>query len=391
MSKRLSRSTDGEDSTGGVEQVAAAAEQKKVERRGRNPKSTTEPMTPKKARPSKSLQKQKRRHRHRHSGDKKHHSGSSSVSSSSSASSSSGSDGSRSSGSGSSSSSSSSSYSDDMDSSDVSSSSSSSSSSGSSGSNSGSSASSSSDSGSERKINKNRKKSRGGNRGSKNVPNSDEDGDDEQEVYCVCKKPYHHEFMFMCDRCQNWFHPKCVGLTKAEIKAHPDSQYYCTACRSALRPSSGSAAAATGAPQQQKTEKESPAATREQVSAAFTRLLELCASSRGGDSEVFSATARARARKLGTELEAALYERSGKNTAGAVYVARARFLLHNLDPKNTTLGKRVLSGELAPAVVALTDPRTLATKHIALPPSLTTPVAHVVPLPSVSPPEHKAL
>lgn len=388
MSKRLSRSTEGEDGAGEAEQVGAV-EQKKVERRGRKPKNTAEPLTPKKARPSKSSQKQRRTHRHRHNSDKKHHSGSGSSSASSSSSSES--DGSRSSGSSGSSSSSSSYDSEGINSSDESSSSSS----GSSGHGSSSSDTSSSDSGSERKKSRNRKKSRAGNKGSKDAANSDDDGDDEEEVYCVCKKPYHHEFMFMCDRCQNWFHPKCVGLTKAEIKAHPDSQYYCTACRSALRPSSGAATAAaasasSGAPQQ-RTGKESTAATREQLSAAFTRLLELCASARGGDSEVFSTTARAHARKLGTELEAALYERSGKNTTGAVYVARARFLLHNLDPKTTTLGKRVLSGELAPAVVALTDPRTLATKHIALPPSLTTPVPHVVPLPSTTPPEHKPL
>ena len=381
MSKRLSRSTEEEESTNGVEQVGTT-EQKKVERRGRKPKNATEPLTPKKARPSKSSKKHRRTHKH---SEKRHHSRSSSEYSSSS--SRSGSDGSQSSSSSSSSGSGSSSYdSDNVNSSDDSSSS---------GSSSGSSGSdtSSSDSGSERKMNRNRKKSRDGSKGSKKGASSDGDGDgddEEEEVYCVCKKPYHHEFMFMCDRCQNWFHPKCVGLTKAEIKAHPDSQHYCTACRSALRQSSGSVAAPTSAPHQ-RTEKESTAATREQVSNAFTHLLELCASARGGDSEVFSTTARVHARKLGTELEAALFERSGKNTTGAVYVARARFLLHNLDPKTTTLGKRVLSGELAPAVVALTDPRTLATKHIALPPSLTTPVPHVVPLPSSTPPEHKTL
>lgn len=228
-------------------------------------------------------------------------------------------------------------------------------------------------------------------------------------MYCVCKKPYHREFMFMCDRCQKWFHPKCVGLTKAEIKAHPNAQYYCAACRSAMKAAgaSGTASGTTSASTSTGASAgvnanagQSPAAIREQLSAEFARLLELCASARGADSEIFSATARAHAKKLGTELEAALYERSGRCTTGAVYVARARFLRHNLDPRTTTLGRRVLAGELAPAVVALTDPRTLATRHFALPPSLTNPLlAHgppstataSTPTTTTTTPEHKTL
>ncbi|PRP73474.1 cpG-binding protein-like [Planoprotostelium fungivorum] len=32
--------------------------------------------------------------------------------------------------------------------------------------------------------------------------------------YCFCRKPDHGKFMIACDRCDEWFHGECVGITK---------------------------------------------------------------------------------------------------------------------------------------------------------------------------------
>lgn len=41
------------------------------------------------------------------------------------------------------------------------------------------------------------------------VPNNDCFDD---QKYCVCQKEWKGEIMIECDRCSNWFHPKCLNL-----------------------------------------------------------------------------------------------------------------------------------------------------------------------------------
>ncbi|CEM00656.1 unnamed protein product [Vitrella brassicaformis CCMP3155] len=51
--------------------------------------------------------------------------------------------------------------------------------------------------------------------------------------YCLCEGKS-RGFMICCDKCQNWFHPKCVGLTTSEARNWPkDEAYYCPPCRDA--------------------------------------------------------------------------------------------------------------------------------------------------------------
>lgn len=39
-------------------------------------------------------------------------------------------------------------------------------------------------------------------------------------MYCVCRKPYSaREYYIQCTECQDWFHPKCLGKTRAECEA----------------------------------------------------------------------------------------------------------------------------------------------------------------------------
>ncbi|XP_046384500.1 death-inducer obliterator 1 [Ischnura elegans] len=39
--------------------------------------------------------------------------------------------------------------------------------------------------------------------------------DDPNRLWCICKKPHNNRFMICCDICEDWFHGKCVGVTKA--------------------------------------------------------------------------------------------------------------------------------------------------------------------------------
>ncbi|XP_047109427.1 uncharacterized protein LOC124777919 [Schistocerca piceifrons] len=39
--------------------------------------------------------------------------------------------------------------------------------------------------------------------------------DDPDRLWCICKKPHNNRFMICCDICEDWFHGKCVGITKA--------------------------------------------------------------------------------------------------------------------------------------------------------------------------------
>lgn len=34
-------------------------------------------------------------------------------------------------------------------------------------------------------------------------------------LWCICKQPHNNRFMICCDKCEEWFHGKCVSITKA--------------------------------------------------------------------------------------------------------------------------------------------------------------------------------
>jgi hypothetical protein len=39
-------------------------------------------------------------------------------------------------------------------------------------------------------------------------------------VYCRCKKPNNpDDLMFICDNCEDWFHPRCIGTTADDIRS----------------------------------------------------------------------------------------------------------------------------------------------------------------------------
>ncbi|CAL8257563.1 unnamed protein product [Arctogadus glacialis] len=52
-----------------------------------------------------------------------------------------------------------------------------------------------------------------------------------EELYCICQTPYDEsQFYIGCDRCQNWYHGRCVGILQSEA-THID-QYVCPQCQS---------------------------------------------------------------------------------------------------------------------------------------------------------------
>jgi len=52
----------------------------------------------------------------------------------------------------------------------------------------------------------------------------------QQDLYCLCRKPYEEGVLMVgCDDCNNWFHPRCVGIS--EKKAEELDFYQCPGCR----------------------------------------------------------------------------------------------------------------------------------------------------------------
>ncbi|XP_050532700.1 death-inducer obliterator 1 isoform X2 [Daktulosphaira vitifoliae] len=57
--------------------------------------------------------------------------------------------------------------------------------------------------------------------------------DDPNRLWCVCRKPHNNRFMICCDTCEDWFHGKCVGVTKAlgEQMEARGVEWNCPPCR----------------------------------------------------------------------------------------------------------------------------------------------------------------
>jgi len=52
--------------------------------------------------------------------------------------------------------------------------------------------------------------------------------DDPERLWCICRKPHNNRFMICCDVCEEWFHGKCVGISKQIGKA---IYYYNRGCQ----------------------------------------------------------------------------------------------------------------------------------------------------------------
>lgn len=54
------------------------------------------------------------------------------------------------------------------------------------------------------------------------------EGEDEGSVFCICRSSEEYGFMIACDKCNEWFHGGCVGLTPAE--GQEMKTYICPRC-----------------------------------------------------------------------------------------------------------------------------------------------------------------
>lgn len=57
--------------------------------------------------------------------------------------------------------------------------------------------------------------------------------DDPDRLWCICKQPHNNRFMIACDKCEDWFHGKCVNVTKALGKEYElmGKQWLCPTCK----------------------------------------------------------------------------------------------------------------------------------------------------------------
>ena len=60
--------------------------------------------------------------------------------------------------------------------------------------------------------------------------------DDPERLWCVCQQPHNNRFMICCDICLDWFHGKCVGITKGQGKVMEEAgqDWKCPPCLAGL-------------------------------------------------------------------------------------------------------------------------------------------------------------
>ncbi|ENN78709.1 hypothetical protein YQE_04881, partial [Dendroctonus ponderosae] len=66
----------------------------------------------------------------------------------------------------------------------------------------------------------------------------EESEDDPNKLWCICNQPHNNRFMICCDTCEEWYHGKCVNITKAmgQQMESEGKEWICLFCKdSALR------------------------------------------------------------------------------------------------------------------------------------------------------------
>ncbi|XP_064420632.1 death-inducer obliterator 1 isoform X2 [Latimeria chalumnae] len=61
---------------------------------------------------------------------------------------------------------------------------------------------------------------------------SETEGYDPNALYCICRQTHNNRFMICCDRCEEWFHGDCVGITEARgrLLERNGEDYICPNC-----------------------------------------------------------------------------------------------------------------------------------------------------------------
>ena len=60
-----------------------------------------------------------------------------------------------------------------------------------------------------------------------------ESEDDPNKLWCICQQPHNNRFMICCDSCLDWFHGKCVGITKkmGQEMEEAGNEWTCPKCK----------------------------------------------------------------------------------------------------------------------------------------------------------------
>uniref|UniRef100_A0AAY4E0T0 PHD-type domain-containing protein n=1 Tax=Denticeps clupeoides TaxID=299321 RepID=A0AAY4E0T0_9TELE len=66
----------------------------------------------------------------------------------------------------------------------------------------------------------------------------DSEGCDPDALYCICRQKHNKRFMICCDRCQEWFHGDCVGITekRGRMMEKNGEDYVCPNCSPCASP-----------------------------------------------------------------------------------------------------------------------------------------------------------
>ncbi|XP_023652557.2 death-inducer obliterator 1 isoform X2 [Paramormyrops kingsleyae] len=88
---------------------------------------------------------------------------------------------------------------------------------------------------------------------------SDNEGYDPNALYCICRQKHNKRFMICCDRCEEWFHGDCVGITEARgrLMERNGEDYICPNC--SARKSQAASPAESGKRTARRTRQSSPA------------------------------------------------------------------------------------------------------------------------------------
>eukprot|EP00955_Chlamydomonas_euryale_P104022 365535-Chlamydomonas_euryale.AAC.58 len=55
---------------------------------------------------------------------------------------------------------------------------------------------------------------------------------DQVPVYCDCEQPYNPDKpMVMCEECEDWFHPECIGISALALQQADKHHFCCPSCK----------------------------------------------------------------------------------------------------------------------------------------------------------------
>ena len=57
-----------------------------------------------------------------------------------------------------------------------------------------------------------------------------------EDVFCICRRYWSGEVMIECEVCENWFHPKCIGVEEANDELLNSMTIYCNDCKPVMDP-----------------------------------------------------------------------------------------------------------------------------------------------------------